>query len=89
MTPLSLIAVILLPLALAAPKPDASIIHVPIMRRSQPDRVINLPKVIEALRNKYGIRGTVKSANSKRAASVGIPLTDEVCRLILHVAYCN
>ena len=88
MTPLSLIAVVLLPFALAAPEPDAGVIHVPIMRRSQPDRVINLPKVIEALRNKYGNQGTMKSANSKRADSAGIPLTDEVCRLI-NVAYCD
>jgi len=87
MIPLSLIAVVLLPFAPAAPNQDAGVIHVPIMRRSQPDRVINFPMVIEALRNKYG--NQVKSANSKRADSVEIPLTDEVCRLILHVAYCD
>ncbi|OJA14054.1 hypothetical protein AZE42_05211, partial [Rhizopogon vesiculosus] len=53
MIPLFLVAVVLLPFTLAAPQPDAGIIHVPIVRRSQPNRVANLPKVLKALRNQY------------------------------------
>ncbi|OAX33366.1 acid protease [Rhizopogon vinicolor AM-OR11-026] len=79
MIPLSLVAVVLLPFTLAAPQPDAGVIHVPLVRRSQPNRVANLPKVLKALQNKYGYHTTVTSTNLKRAnSSVAIPLTDEL-----------
>jgi len=79
MIPLFLIAVVLLPFTLAAPQPDAGVIHIPLVRRSQPNQVANLPKVLKALRNKYGYQPTVTSPNLKRAnSSVAIPLTDEL-----------
>jgi cathepsin D len=80
---LFLVAVALLPLILASPQPDAGAIHVPIVRRNQPDRVANLPKFVEALRNKYGFRPVIKNGSPalvKRANSVAIPLSDEVCK---------
>jgi hypothetical protein len=80
---LFLVAVALLPFILASPKPDAGAIHVPIVRRNQPDRVGNLPKVVEASRNKYGFRPVIKNGDTtlvKRANSVAIPLSDEVCK---------
>ncbi|KIJ18474.1 Merops: A01.UPA [Paxillus involutus ATCC 200175] len=74
MISLPLVALTLLPYALAAPQPFADPIHVPIVRRSDPDRVANLPKAIEALKTKYGF----KPKNTKRAGSTAsIPLTDE------------
>ncbi|KAG0696968.1 aspartic peptidase domain-containing protein, partial [Suillus ampliporus] len=74
---LPLVAIALLPFALAAPQPaDAGVIHVPIVRRSQPNRVANLPKVIEALRNKYGIQPG-NATNLKRGNTAAIPITDE------------
>jgi cathepsin D len=81
-----LVAFVLLPLILAAPNPQpgAGLIHVPIVRRSQSNRVANLPKVVEALRNKYRFRPIIKNggvAVVKRGYNVAIPLTDEVCRL--------
>jgi cathepsin D len=80
---LFLVAVALLPFILAAPQPDAGAIHVPIVRRNQPDRVANLPKVVQALRSKYGFRPIIKDGYTtlmKRANSVAIPLSDEVCK---------
>jgi cathepsin D len=77
MISLSLVAVALLPFALAAPQPDAGAIHVPIVRRSQIDRVANLPKAVEALRTKYGYQPTYGSY-SKRANTAAVPITDEV-----------
>ncbi|KAG2135856.1 acid protease [Suillus clintonianus] len=76
MISLPLVAVALLPFALAAPQPDAGVIHVPIVRRSQADRVANLPKAMEALRAKYNYRPT-NATNSKRANSAAVPITDE------------
>ncbi|KIK90920.1 hypothetical protein PAXRUDRAFT_658209 [Paxillus rubicundulus Ve08.2h10] len=74
MISLPLVALTLLPYALAVPQPHADPIHVSIVRRSDPDRVANLPKAMEALRTKYGI----KQKNTKRAGSTtSIPLTDE------------
>lgn len=75
---LPLIAAALLPFALAAPQPDAGVIHVPIVRRSQTNRVANLPKAVEALRTKYGFRPT-SATYSKRANTAAVPITDEVC----------
>jgi cathepsin D len=72
MISLPLVAVALLPFALAAPQPDVGVIHVPIVRRSQTNRVANLPKVVEALRTKYGYQ----SANTAT-----VPITDEVCNI--------
>jgi cathepsin D len=77
MISLSLVAVALLPFALAAPQPDAGVIHVPIVRRSQTDRVANLPKAMEALRAKYGYQPT-NATYSKRANTAAVPITDEV-----------
>ncbi|KAG2074048.1 acid protease [Suillus decipiens] len=68
-----LVVVALLPFALAAPQPDAGVIHVPIVKRSQTDRVANLPKAIEALRTKYGYQ----HINVKRGNTATIPITDE------------
>lgn len=73
---LPLIAAVLLPFALAAPQPDAGVIHVPIVRRSQTNRVANLPKAVEALRAKYGFRPT-SATYSKRANTAAVPITDE------------
>lgn len=77
MISLSLVAVALIPFALAAPQPDAGVIHVPIVRRSQTDRVANLPKAMEALRAKYGYQPT-NATYSKRANTAAVPITDEV-----------
>jgi cathepsin D len=86
MISLPLLAIALLPFALAAHQPGAGVIHAPIVRRSHSNRVANLPKAVEALRKKYGYQVTnVKSANSKRANTAAIPITDEVCSPILHV----
>ncbi|KAG2365371.1 aspartic peptidase domain-containing protein [Suillus spraguei] len=68
-----LVVVALLPIALAAPQPDAGVIHVPIVKRSQTDRVANLPKAVEALRTKYGYQHT----NAKRGNTATVPITDE------------
>ncbi|KIJ18473.1 hypothetical protein PAXINDRAFT_167075 [Paxillus involutus ATCC 200175] len=74
MISLPLVALTLLPYALAVPQPYADPIHVPIVRRSNPDRVANLPKAIEALKTKYRFKQT----NTKRAGSTtSVPLTDE------------
>ncbi|KAF9227090.1 acid protease, partial [Gyrodon lividus] len=76
MISLPIVALALLSYALAAPQPApyADPIHVPIVRRSNPDRVANLPKAIEALKTKYGI----SQGNTKRAGNIAsIPLTDE------------
>ncbi|KAG1785355.1 aspartic peptidase domain-containing protein [Suillus plorans] len=73
---LPLIAAALLPFALAAPHPDAGVIHVPIVRRSQTNRVANLPKAVEALQAKYGFRPT-SATYSKRANTAAVPITDE------------
>jgi len=76
-------AVALFPLSLATPHLNAGVIHVPIVQRNQPNRVANLPKVVQALRNKYSYEATMKSAKSKRGTSAAIPLADEVCKLHL------
>ncbi|KAG1735967.1 aspartic peptidase domain-containing protein [Suillus lakei] len=73
---LPLVAVALLPFALAAPQPDAGVIHVPIVRRSQTNRVANLPKAMEALRAKYGYQ-PINTTYSKRANTAAVPITDE------------
>lgn len=79
MISLPLVVLALLPFTLALPQPEAGVIHVPIVRRTQSDRVANLPKIVAALRNKYGYQPTVKSTNSeKRANSAAVPITDEV-----------
>ena len=77
MIPIPLVALAFLPFALAAPQPNAGVIHVPIVRRSQSDRVANLPGIVEAMRKKYGYRPTVRSTR-KRANSAAVPITDEV-----------
>ncbi|KAG2751850.1 acid protease [Suillus brevipes Sb2] len=78
MISLPLLAIALLPFALAAHQPGAGVIHAPIVRRSHSNRVANLPKAVEALRKKYGYQVTnVKSTNSKRANTAAIPITDE------------
>ncbi|KAG2154413.1 aspartic peptidase domain-containing protein [Suillus bovinus] len=76
MISLPLVAVALLPFVFAAPQPDAGVIHVPIVRRSQTNRVANLPKAVEALRAKYGYQPT-DATYSKRANTAAIPITDE------------
>lgn len=76
MISLPLVAVALLPFALAAPQPDVGVIHVPIVRRSQTNRVANLPKAVEALRTKYGYQST-NGPYSKRANTATVPITDE------------
>ncbi|KAG2341142.1 acid protease [Suillus weaverae] len=76
MISLPLVAVALLPFALAAPQPDAGVIHVPIVRRSQTDRVANLPEAVKALRAKYGYQPT-NATYSKRANTAAVPITDE------------
>ncbi|KAG1772615.1 aspartic peptidase domain-containing protein [Suillus placidus] len=76
MISLPLVAVALLPFALAAPQPDAGVIHVPIVRRSQTDRVANLPEAVKALRAKYGYQPT-NATYAKRANSAAVPITDE------------
>lgn len=76
MISLSLVAVALFSFALAAPQPDAGVIHVPIVKRSQTDRVANLPKAMEALRAKYGYQLT-NGTYSKRANTAAVPITDE------------
>ncbi|KAI9571567.1 aspartic peptidase domain-containing protein [Boletus coccyginus] len=68
---LSLLFLALLPLALAAPQPDAGPIHVPIVRRATPS-VADLPRIMDAIRVKYGF--TPK--NQKRSTTT-VPLTDE------------
>lgn len=73
---LPLVAVALLPFTLAAPQPDAGVIHVPIVRRSRINRVANLPKAVEALRTKYGYHPT-NAPYSKRANTATIAITDE------------
>jgi len=78
----------LLPLTLAAPQPNAGVIHVPIVRRSQSNRVANLPKVVEALRIKYSDQITVKR-DHRRRGNAAIPLTDEVCSLDLPRSWCK
>lgn len=78
----------LLPLTLAAPQPNAGVIHVPIVRRSQTNRVANLPNVVEALRNKYSDQITVKR-DHKRGGDAAIPLTDEVRSLDLLRSWCK
>lgn len=83
MISLPLVALALLPYALAAPQPEAYAdpIHVPIVKRNVQNRVANLPKAVEALKVKYGFI----QRNSKRAGNtVSIPLTDEV---ILSLSY--
>lgn len=79
MIALSLVALALLPFTLATPQPLTGLVHVPIVRRSQPDRVANLPQIIEAIRNKYGFRPVIKNGGpAKRGNSAAIPITDEV-----------
>ncbi|KAG1725280.1 aspartic peptidase domain-containing protein [Suillus paluster] len=77
MISLPLVAIALLPLfALAAPQPATGVIHVPIVRRTQPNRVANLPKAVEAIRAKYGYQSN-NVTNSKRGNTAAIPITDE------------
>ena len=67
-----------LPCALAAshPKSYSDPIHVPILRHSNVfDRVAILPKVIDAIRHKYGFATTPISKRSGDARSGYIPLT--------------
>ncbi|KAJ8594445.1 acid protease [Rhizopogon salebrosus TDB-379] len=80
MISLLLMAFVLLPLILASPNPQPGVglIHVPIVRRSQSDRVANLPKVVEALQNKYHLRPIIKNGGIMKRDSVAIPLTDEL-----------
>jgi hypothetical protein len=82
MISLLLMAFVLLPLILASPNPQPGVglIHVPIVRRSQSDRVANLPKVVKALQNKYHLRPIIKNGGIMKRDSVAIPLTDEVWR---------
>ncbi|KAF8444969.1 aspartic peptidase domain-containing protein [Boletus edulis BED1] len=78
MIPLPLLVLALLPFALAAPHPDNynvdNSIHIPILRRAitPEQRIANLPKVIDAMRVKYGY----KSVNQKRSTT-NSPVTDE------------
>jgi cathepsin D len=78
MISLPLVALALFPFTLATPQPLTGLVHVPIMRRSQPDRVANLPQIVEAIRNKYGFRPIIKNGGLKRGNSAAIPITDEV-----------
>ncbi|KAH7925606.1 acid protease [Leucogyrophana mollusca] len=76
MISLPLVALALLPYALAAPQSEgyADPLHVPLTRRNRATRVANLPKIADALRVKYGY----KPKNlAKRASSASIPITDE------------
>ncbi|KAG2144700.1 aspartic peptidase domain-containing protein [Suillus bovinus] len=78
MISLPLVVIALLPFALAAEQLDGGVVHVPVVRRSNSNRVANLPNAVEALRRKYGIQSTsVKSTGSKRASAAAIPITDE------------
>ena len=73
-----------LPCVLAASRPVsyADPVHVPILRRSNvSDRVANLPKVIEAVRHKYGFATTTISKRSGDARSGYIPLASIVSRI--------
>ncbi|KAG6375626.1 aspartic peptidase domain-containing protein [Boletus reticuloceps] len=78
MIPLPLLVLALLPFALAAPHPDNynvdNSIHIPILRRAitPEQRIANLPKIIDAMRVKYGY----KSVNQKRSTT-NSPITDE------------
>lgn len=76
MISLLLVAVALLPFTFAAPQLDAGVIHVPIVRRSQTNRVANLPNAVKALRAKYGYQPT-NAPYSKRANTATVPITDE------------
>ncbi|KAF8134347.1 aspartic peptidase domain-containing protein [Boletus edulis] len=75
---LFVITVTSLPCALAASRPitPPNPIHVPIFRRSTvSDRVANLPKVVEAVKHKYGFAST-NSKRSGEASSGYVPLTE-------------
>ena len=77
---LFLVTLVFLPCALAAPRPASypGPVHVPIFRHSNvSDRVANLPKVIDAIRHKYGFATTTHSKRSD-ASSGYISLTDVV-----------
>jgi cathepsin D len=69
---LFLLALAVLPCALAAPPAHAEPIHIPIVRRANVP-VANLPQIMDAIRLKYGFR-TVNQKRSTTSAS----LTDEV-----------
>ncbi|KAG0706693.1 aspartic peptidase domain-containing protein [Suillus ampliporus] len=78
MISLPLVAIALLPFTFAARQLDAGVVHAPIVRRSHSNRVANLPKAVEALRNKYRYQAAnVKNPNLKRSSTVAIPITDE------------
>ncbi|KAF8134343.1 aspartic peptidase domain-containing protein [Boletus edulis] len=70
MIPLPLLVLALLPFALAAPHPDNynvdNSIHIPILRRAitPEQRIANLPKVIDAMRVKYGYKSGNDSSYS-------------------------
>ena len=76
----SLLALSVLPFAIAAPQPPPDPLHVSLVRRSRL-HVEDLPKALAALKGKYNI---VKSNTPKRAgSSSAIPITDEVFFLSL------
>ncbi|KAF9232681.1 aspartic peptidase domain-containing protein [Melanogaster broomeanus] len=76
MISLPIVALAFLPYALAAPQltSSADSIHVPIVRRSNVDRVAKLPQAMQALKKKYGYT----QGNTKRAGNTAaIPIIDE------------
>ncbi|KAH7907299.1 aspartic peptidase domain-containing protein [Hygrophoropsis aurantiaca] len=77
MISLPLVALALIPYALAAPQPEAYAdpIHIPLSRRSRTNRVANLPQIADALRIKYGYRPV--NTLAKRATAAAVPITDE------------
>ena len=80
MIPVSLLALSVLPFALAVPQPQPppDPIHVSLVRRN-PTNVEDLPNVLAALKGKYNIAPS-PNTNAKRAGyTSSIPITDEAC----------
>ncbi|KAG8214186.1 aspartic peptidase domain-containing protein [Butyriboletus roseoflavus] len=67
-------------LAASHPLSYTNPIHVPLRRSNVSDRVANLPKVVNAIKHKYGV-ATTRTKRSGGTNSSYIPLSDQVCHV--------